>query len=265
MIKISIGISTLANNKSKAFDLANSIRKNDVRYLIDDIVVMSQGELEDSVYTLGHNILVHEKVEKGLSKSRNALLTTLKSDYVWLIDDDVTITTNNLDTIYATLKEYPEYDLLIGKIGCADNEELFKRYNKRSGYRGVLSVSSIEMIINKRFLFEKNIFFNNNLGLGARYPCGEENELLIKCLNKGASIKFLDQVFILHPSLSSLDKSDYFSTKEQIIAKKIIAKVLPFRYKFFYIGKVIVYLAIYKRSLSLFWCFINPFDGGILK
>lgn len=264
MRKISIGISTLANTKSRAIELAISINQNDTKGFIDTISIVSQGELAESSYCLNTNVVVYETVEKGLSKSRNALLDSLSSDYVWLIDDDVEITKKHLDKIYEIFTEKPNHDLFIGKVYCSDKNEFFKNYKKnRHGYIGALSVSSIEMIINKKFLFKYGIRYNAELGLGAKYPCGEENELLIRCLNHGASINFLDEIFISHPSISSLNKSDYFSTREQLLAKKIVAKILPLRFRLLYVTKVLLYLAFYKKDIGLLLYYLNPCNKAV--
>jgi len=265
MVKISVGISTLVNNKKKAVELAAKIRESDCNNFIDAIMVLSQGELEEKSYLLGGNVKLYETTERGLSKSRNALLDISPTDYVWLIDDDVVITESALDNVYNLFKEKAGHDLFIGRVYCTDKDEYFKKYKKeRHGYTGVLSVSSIEMIISKKFLAINSLAYNTELGLGAKYPCGEENELLIKCLNHGASIYFSDKVFIFHPSISSLNKGDYFSTKEQIIAKKIVAKELPFRFRILYSIKIILYLALYKKDLALLSHYLKPSNKAVL-
>ncbi|AOV91151.1 glycosyltransferase [Vibrio parahaemolyticus] len=258
MVKLSIGISTVESNRDQAVKLSKEIVELDKKGFVDSVSILSQFENSNSCESITEKISLHRSTSKGLSNSRNDLLDILDGDFFWLLDDDVVLNESLLHSIEAACQTNCDQDILVGKIYCSDKGEYFKDYkSERKGYRGVLSVSSIEMILKKDFLRSNGIKFNTSLGLGAKYPCGEENDFLIRCLNLGARIKFFDKVFVLHPSIASLGKSDYFSDKYQVRAKKIIAKSLPYKYRLLYMCKVYIYLVFFKKDLPLAYDLFN--------
>jgi glycosyltransferase involved in cell wall biosynthesis len=256
MKTLSIGISTVSIKKTQAINLAENLIKLFKKDFLIEIVVLSQLEEQEIRYNLCNRIKVIHSSKKGLSQSRNDIIEELSGDYIWLLDDDVSVNNRTIDNIFNNCQKNYSHDLIVGKIYCSDKESFFKAYKKRRGYLGVLRTSSIELIINREFIINNALRYNESLGLGSKYPCGEENEFLIRCLNKGASCCFPDDIFILHPSLETLGKSDYFSSKNQVIAKRIVASQLPIHYKILYFFKVTFHLLLKKKDISLTLTFL---------
>lgn len=110
----------------------------------------------------------------GISKSRNIALANAGADYVWLMDDDVTLNLNSLKAIENILiTDSPEVLTVRHlqhnhKNGEAENTALF-----RHNHMTAMSVSSIDLIISKAAL-NAELRFDERFGLGAEFISGEE-------------------------------------------------------------------------------------------
>lgn len=137
----------------------------------------------------------------GLSRSRNLALEQVTGDYVWLLDDDVQITTEDVDALLAEISAAPDVDFFRVKIGCIEwHDKFFKTYKKlnKVGRLNLLQVSSIEIIGRTEFVNKHQIRFNENIGLGTPYQGAEEIHFMIDAYDAGASINFIDRVFVRH-------------------------------------------------------------------
>lgn len=138
---------------------------------------------------------------KGLSRSRNAALSCATGDYIWLLDDDVQITPNDISDLINVVQENPDVDGFRVRIGCIEwQDKFFKAYKtvKKVSRLNMLQVSSIEVILRRKFIEANDISFNENIGLGTDYQGGEEIHFLIDAYDSGAKFLFLDRAFIRH-------------------------------------------------------------------
>ncbi|RWR01197.1 hypothetical protein ED28_14850 [[Pantoea] beijingensis] len=150
------------------------------------------------------SIRIVVKYEKGLSRSRNILLmTAIESGYDYLIvsDDDVEYCLEGLEFLQSLLiknKTNEHFQIMsVTKEGMPR-----KKYRNRDFYLDgldVFKVSSIEMCLNLTLIKEANISFDNNFGLGALYPVGEEAVLLCDIKKAGQDIKFVPVAVTIHP------------------------------------------------------------------
>jgi glycosyltransferase involved in cell wall biosynthesis len=168
--------------------------------------------------------------ERGLSLSRNRAIESCSTSYVWFIDDDVEFIASEFSKIIDLLTaEKP--DLLLVKIGSLEDKNAFyKDYRFRVvGFNNnkllLLKASSIETLANMSFLKLHNVRFHRDLGLGALYPCGEENDFLCNMVNRGGRLFYSDIVPVLHTT-----KMEFRAvvTKEHYLARGYIASQLPF-------------------------------------
>lgn len=95
--------------------------RSDCRYLLIHQITNGQN-YSDFVRSLPSNVRYIESNEIGLSKSRNLAIENAKSDYLWIMDDDVDIYDEALSYIYRLITKYNESPLLIVshtlKKGC---------------------------------------------------------------------------------------------------------------------------------------------------
>lgn len=135
----------------------------------------------------------------GLSKSRNAAIREATGDYVWILDDDVSIEKHHIQVIQSALRDNPDH-IHIGQIECSDCQGLYKDYSRsRKGRLGILRISSIEILAPVKKIREYEVVFNESIGLGTALPSGEENVFLLDCLNAGIPFNFIDKTIIGHP------------------------------------------------------------------
>ena len=166
-----------------------------------NIIIIVQKPLTDTS-TIAENTPITIKILDtiGLSKSRNAAIKYANSDYIWFLDDDVQLTNNDITAALAIINQN-KADFYRIKIGCIEwHDQTFKKYKsiKNPSKLNLLQISSIEIIANLNFIKNKNLAFNENIGLGTKYQCNEENNLLIDAWEHGAKFHFVDKVIVRH-------------------------------------------------------------------
>lgn len=177
-------------------NLSNLSVPNNVNIIV--LVQKPQADTHELVENIAINVIVLDNI--GLSKSRNAAINNADSDFIWFLDDDVQITNQDINAALAIINEN-QADFYRIKIGCIEwQDKTFKKYKnvKSPSKLNLLQISSIEIIANLNFIKNKQIKFNENIGLGTKYQCNEENNFLIDAWEQGAIFKFIDEVLIRH-------------------------------------------------------------------
>lgn len=144
----------------------------------------------------------------GLSLSRNQALNKASGDICLISDDDLTYIPNIDQSIQKIFNQYPDADIITFKISKSEDLD-YKKYPDKPFYhniRTLMKVSSVEIAI-RREVIDSNLRFDENFGLGAKYPTGEEVIFLTDALKQGKSILFYPLNIAIHPEVSS--GSDY--------------------------------------------------------
>lgn len=163
-------------------------------------------QISDVSYKLNKNLLsryseVLNLQEKGLSKSRNCALKASSGDICLIADDDVRFVPSVKDIVKKAFNELPKADVITFMI-MDENGMPLKRYRNHSfkhNFLSVMKVSSIEIAFRRDPVVRKKILFDENFGLGTRYPSGEENIFLIDMMKSGLSLYFYPAVIVIHP------------------------------------------------------------------
>jgi hypothetical protein len=168
---------------------------------------------EDCLYTLLDGF--------GLSINRNSAITlALNSDeceYIYIADDDITLNVDGLLMFAKTLKD-SSFDFGAGIVSTSNG--YFKFYSSSEfeiNRFNSAKVSSVEIVISKTTLKDYNLKFDEDFGLGAKYPSGEEFIFCNDALRQGAKGCFYPIVLCQHPPESS--GQDFFSSDDKIMAK----------------------------------------------
>ena len=142
----------------------------------DEVIIIIQGATKSNIPKTLKPFKVIFDESYGLSKSRNAGIDEASSDFIWFLDDDITLDNSNIRRLKNHLKLNQDYHLHVARIKNNDNTP-YKKYTKKKilGRINAFSVSSVELIVSKNFIIKNNIRFNKNLGLGSKYPSTEEN------------------------------------------------------------------------------------------
>lgn len=216
-LKISILIPTLGKRKLELDRLLRSLLEQSYHNFEVIIITQDNHEIVRAVYKIYKNKINIHQIEinkRGLSLARNIGVSNVSGNIIILSDDDCWYPTYALKVIAESFEKEKNMDVLITQIYDPIQECMYKNYEKKTfkikKKVSLLSRSSIEIAFRKRM---EDIIFDEKFGLGAKYVAGEENDFLIRCLNKKYIIKYKPIITVFH------EKKYNKNTKEQIIAK----------------------------------------------
>ncbi len=156
------------------------------------IVVNQTDKLDNSEYILdnGCKIKTISVLERGLSRSRNRLLEEATGEICIVGDDDVEYMPGYLEIISNAYEKYPDADIIVFRFTHDKNRETRSRYKKDKRYYlwNISKVASVEITFKKKSIDAAGICFNNKIGLGTKFPSGEENAFLADALRAGLKI-----------------------------------------------------------------------------
>jgi glycosyltransferase involved in cell wall biosynthesis len=145
----------------------------------------------------------HLRSARGLSRARNVGLEWVSGDVVAFPDDDCWYPPTLLEKVAGVLKAHLELDGITGRFTDGegrsegrwlDHSTLLNRYNV---WRGAISFS----IFLRRRVIEAIGQFNASLGVGAGTAWGasEETDYLLRSMERGFKLKFMDDLVLHHP------------------------------------------------------------------
>ncbi|NQY28602.1 MAG: glycosyltransferase family 2 protein [Flavobacteriaceae bacterium] len=198
--------------------------------LIDlDIIVVNQTTSNTILSSERPTIKVINSFERGLSKSRNLALQHATSDWCLIADDDLVYLKDFEKQIENGFTTFPNSGLIVfqveSKKHCLHREYPEKSILQLNAFQK-LNICSVEMLINRRIIYNK-VVFNEYFGLGSQFfNSGEEcvfiNDIEVKT-NK--SISFYKEIIVQHPSLSTGNK--YGGSKWYFNKGGVFTKVFP--------------------------------------
>ncbi|MHA7129377.1 glycosyltransferase family 2 protein [Algoriphagus namhaensis] len=145
---------------------------------------------------------------RGLSKNRNHLIDRMKDqspdDFFIIADEDVVFKPNFYSLIKDSAERFAEASLFCFKVYSPEARREFKSYASNP-YQvtkwQIDQISSIEVAGRIKVLH--HIRFDERLGLGAKFPSGEETAFLADALRAGFKIMFIPEFLVDHPLESS--------------------------------------------------------------
>lgn len=201
-MSLAILISALGKNLSNIYKWISE----DILNNVNEIVIVVQKKTDNKYISLlkkiGCKIIIDNK--EGLSRSRNICIDNCNSDFFWILDDDVYTNNENINIIKKVISE-DFCDVMTFRYSNSSKEKPYKKYKNLNKFNkmNLLKVSSIEIVAKRSFVNENNIRFNENFGLGSKYPSCEENLFLLDLFNSGALIKHNHSIVAYHPNISS--------------------------------------------------------------
>jgi len=161
--------------------------------------------------TFPPHVQVVNSNSKGLSASRNLALDALQAEFAMLCDDDIMLQEGCLDQLIPQLqsgvamyftplhtteghpwrRHYPEAPFYLRGLSFANRKRIQK-------------INSMEQIVNRNFMRENQLRFNESFGAGSgKYPMGEETLLAFELLKCGGQLQFLPIPTRIHPPVST--------------------------------------------------------------
>ncbi|WLR41505.1 glycosyltransferase [Bacillus carboniphilus] len=223
---ISVIIPTLGNRKAELIRLLISLEKQTDKNF--EVIVVSQDNhlLVSELLANTSFVYKHIKLEKkGLSIARNQGLKAISGSIVTFSDDDCWYPSDAFIKVNTYFNQN-DGDVLCFKIYDPVQNTYYKEYSNKENptisQRDVLRKSSIEVFIKTYSIFSNRIQFNENFGLGAKYPSGEENIFLTKLLKSGVKISYFPEIIVYHLKPSQESRT----TEKQVISKGPLFKEL---------------------------------------
>ena len=203
-MRFSLILATVGRSEEVARFLA-SLDAQDYRNF--ELIVIDQNDDERltpllKVYRERFKFL-HVRSARGLSRARNVGLKLAGGDVIAFPDDDCWYPPGLLTKVAGVLESTPDIDGVTGRFTDGDGRTegrwldrsmLLNRYNI---WRGAISFS----IFLRRRVVDAVGQFNASLGVGAGTPWGasEETDYLLRSLQQGFRLKFLNDLVLHHP------------------------------------------------------------------
>jgi GT2 family glycosyltransferase len=183
-----------------------AVRRADVSVFVTVVEQRPEAEalpvLQDLI-AAGHAEHLHEPVERGLSRGRNAGLRALRGEVIAFPDDDCWYDDGVLETVSHRL-DSQRLDGATIPCRAADDRGTMLRWRRRPGrvtrWRVPRTVISSGIFL-RREVLERTGLFDVELGTGAGTPfgAGEENDLVLRTLRCGAVIGYMPDLTVRHP------------------------------------------------------------------
>ncbi|AZV69031.1 glycosyltransferase family 2 protein [Bacillus cereus] len=215
--KISLILPTLGERKEELKRLIDSL--NEQIYKDFEVVFVTQdnhSELEKILKKSEFEYIQVRLNRRGLSFARNEGMKHIKGEIVTFSDDDCWYPKEALKMMNDACSE-DRKGLVCFQIYDPISQVYFKRYKETPidtlEKKDVFKISSIEIAINLRVVNKKDVIFDEQFGLGARYQSGEENILLLDLVKKGFEISYKPRIVVYHKK-SKLTGRNAISVKE---------------------------------------------------
>lgn len=217
---VTIALSTIGCRTSSILDLIQSLNSQ-TEFNFDLLVVLQDpsGEKRNDVENLilsqcngGYRVFLATSCTTGLLISRNIAIHLSSAKYVLLSDDDCVYSPSAMQMIGGFIRNSSEAEVYTFKSLCGDDAVDVISGNcfeiSSHGLKSIMSVKSIEILINKKVLRLKSKIFDERFGLGTSFPTGGENIMLLDLYRLGCEIRSINFPIVSHKNISSGYASD---------------------------------------------------------
>ena len=152
---------------------------------------------------------------RGLSVNRNIALSQATAPLLLISDDDVDYTEEGLLAIIDAFRAQPDMDILTFRYASASHSKYYPvlRCDLSTPEKGYF-VTSFEIAI-RREAIQGKIWFNENFGIGAGFPSGEEDIFIKDCLDAGLKGMFVPITIARHDSTTTSERNLMLASRPQ--------------------------------------------------
>ena len=211
-MKISVLVPTLGTREKEIRRLLETLEKQSYKDFEIIFVTQDNHEIVKDIICKYSNLDIKqiEMSVKGLSRARNRGLEQASGEIVVLSDDDCWYPANAFEKRQCA-------KIVLSQIFDPEKNIPYKNYTSNEEYvrnkLQLMSKSSIEVAFKKDLVMNKK--FDERLGLGSEFVCGEEVDFLLSNYEKN-TIFYIPEATVYHK------KKENGSSNKQIIAKGAI-------------------------------------------
>lgn len=235
-MKIQLCVTTMNQNVEKVLQYFWQFANDDCNVHISHQI--TQKNLSAYKKPLPSWVFYYHMKEKWLSKNRNNILQRLKS-WIWVVcDEDIKLPKDFIENVSKAYEKDPGTVAITMQSNTPKwgKRKIYKEEPFSHGLFSILHVSSIEISYNIKKIHELWVSFDENFGLWAQVPMGEEIIFLSDIIKKWGKVKYIPQVISIHPKESSGWKYGKKPKRKKLFLQRIYGKHLG--YLFFVCSKL---------------------------
>lgn len=152
---------------------------------------------------------------KGLAVNRNVALSKASAPLLLISDDDADYSEEGLRNVIHSFSEHPDADIIAFRYDSATHIKCYPTgsFNLSCPPKGYF-VSSIEIAFRRKSVQGK-LWFNENFGIGAIFPSGEEDVFLRDCLELGLNGIFIPLTITRHDGTTTSERNLMLASRPQ--------------------------------------------------
>lgn len=153
------------------------------------------------------DIRIEKSATRGLSVNRNLSLRMARGHISLIADDDVRYVAQYFDNILRSFREWPDADILTFNYESADFPKPHPdfSFDLRHAPRGYYATSFEIAFRTDRVV--PDLAFDEQFGIGARWPSGEEDLFLHTALRKGRRGRYIPLPIARHDGDTTSDRA----------------------------------------------------------
>lgn len=196
-IKLQVLICTLGEAGIQRVAKGEHPRVPGVEYLVS--WQLPDGDVAIPDELLRPDFKIIKNTSRGLSRNRNLSIAAATAPYCLISDDDLDYFADNIAKIIDIFDKNPELDIATFKYSGADTKQYpdhsFNLSKPPKGYY----ISSVEIAFKRSTILESGVIFNEQFGVGAEFPAGEEDLWIHDLLKRKHEGKFFPIIIAYHP------------------------------------------------------------------
>lgn len=240
---ITLLVSCLSPNYKNLNRLVKDCVRSDVRYVIvfQNMSVEGMNEFVDNnSWATRSDVTLVLNNSIGVTKSRNHGLSLVKNGIVLFADDDTVLADDWVEALKASKLLFPRAAFFSFNVSDF-NGNLLKRIpviGKHTKF-SILSLGTVQIAVHLDNI-QSDIWFPENLGAGAYFPCCDEPVYLSRILDLGVYGVHFDKVIVRHPPVSSgISLKGY---------RNVFSRLIAFRMIFGVFGGTLVFLVFIAKN-----------------
>lgn len=153
--------------------------------LVNQCGANSQNQLERN----NKNIIVLNRDEKGVGKSRNLALQNSTESIVLFSDDDIVYKEGYADLVEKEFEAHPEADILLFNMEvCEERRTYWNEDNHKVTRMNCGRYPAYSIAARREKLVKSGVKYSELFGGGAKYSNGEDSLFLMDCLRAGLKL-----------------------------------------------------------------------------